>query len=292
MSRWIYKKLWINSAGGEAMDDIVSDYVRPTAGELSVRGLIDRFFFLRYVENMYHIRYRLHPINETQIDEVEHVLRRSAGKQRLPLMMTSAVYVPELEKYGGPVSLEIVERQFWSSSKLVLNLLPGTRERSSRRLFLAALLLYRLLEVAQLTPETAAGVLYRYIAYWNSAYSASGGTIASELLLEETGITLDEIMDPGNALCGIHGRAESDALSSWLQSATTDIAELSRMCMDGVVGTGLTHILCNLAHTMNNRLGLCIAEEIYTARIVWAHFAKYLDSTPAASARGSEVCRP
>lgn len=121
-SDWTFAKLY---AGPQAADNLLVSRVAPLVRELSLDGLFDRWFFVRYGDPDFHIRLRMHAsancnaMRARIIDRLEEWLQQQVI-QRWAL----DTYVPEVERYGVE-SMDLVERFFGRDSDVCLALLEN-----------------------------------------------------------------------------------------------------------------------------------------------------------------------
>ena len=72
----------------------------------------------------------------------------------------------------------------------------------------------------------------------------------------------------------------------WLATLRSNTAELDALAREGRLSTSREHILCNLAHTLNNRLGLDPFDEVLIADLLAVSSArrdKQLQDVPTPS---------
>jgi thiopeptide-type bacteriocin biosynthesis protein len=113
---------------------LLTNKVWPLIKRLAEEGLLKHFFFMRYGDTRGpHIRLRIVPVDSSA---------RSKIRRRLKKAFPEGVfvpYVPETERYGGPVGILIAERLFEASSVATLQLLEDTPEWNYRRALASAL---------------------------------------------------------------------------------------------------------------------------------------------------------
>ncbi|HAD33068.1 MAG TPA: hypothetical protein DCF44_00940 [Chitinophagaceae bacterium] len=119
---WIYFKLFCGYKSAEKLLlTLISDLVK----ELKSKQLIDKWFFVRYFENDWHLRVRFHLISNELLGEVIKIVNSYAlpyiEKSILNKIQTDT-YVREIERYGAE-RIEIIEEYFHSDSELILSFL-------------------------------------------------------------------------------------------------------------------------------------------------------------------------
>lgn len=121
-SEWVYLKLYSALA---QHDDVISGPVPELVADLRARGLIDRWFYLRYCDSAPHLRLRLRAV--TAADSPAVLAAGVSWSGRLidsGLVSDLAVvsYDPELERYGGPELFDLVEGVFEVNSEVCVEL--------------------------------------------------------------------------------------------------------------------------------------------------------------------------
>ena len=120
---WLYVKFY---GGAATLERLLSSVLDPLVASLRRRGLIDQWFFIRYLDPEYHLRVRfrgepgrlwtdglrlLHDAAE------ESVLRGDVWRFQLD------TYDPELARYGGSGAILLAEELFCADSDAVLSYL-------------------------------------------------------------------------------------------------------------------------------------------------------------------------
>lgn len=122
-SDWIFLKLY---AGGGEVDRLLTSVVAPLIADLTPAALFKKWFFIRYQDPEHHLRLRFHGDPRDLHGDV--LVRLSREVQ--PWIDAGTVsriqldtYQPEIERYGGPVGLDLSEQVFQCDSEAVLALL-------------------------------------------------------------------------------------------------------------------------------------------------------------------------
>lgn len=136
-SEWLYYKIY---CGTGSADRILKDAIKPLTDWLLKEGLVSSFFFVRYKDPDFHIRFRLRLSETRYLAEVLSIIN-----QYLVHLTTSGyiwniqldTYHRELERYGSN-DIEIAEQIFFLDSNSVLELLSadaGNEEEQYRWLW-------------------------------------------------------------------------------------------------------------------------------------------------------------
>lgn len=128
-SDWVYLRIYT----GEAVADrLLTDAIAPLVRQLTGAASIDKWFFLRYRDPEFHLRVRFHGSVQAEAEALGAELLRDGRAWRIEL----GTYEREVERYGGPEAIELVERVFSADSDAVLELLarlePGDEGQEER----------------------------------------------------------------------------------------------------------------------------------------------------------------
>jgi thiopeptide-type bacteriocin biosynthesis protein len=128
-SEWLYAKLY---TGHATADQILTEAIAPLVGDgVGERGERDgrgepAWFFLRYGDPHWHVRFRVHGDPAWLLGEV---MPRLAEQTRAMLddgrlwRFQLDTYEREVERYGGATGIELAERLFCADSACVLDIL-------------------------------------------------------------------------------------------------------------------------------------------------------------------------
>jgi thiopeptide-type bacteriocin biosynthesis protein len=126
-SEWLYARWFVNAS---AIDRVLLDVVGALVRRLREAGAIDRWFFMRSDDPVFHLRLRLHTVDTHGHAEAREALR-AAAEPLLGLGVVAhvelATYLRETGRYGGPEAFALAEEMFHADSDAVLELLPLIR---------------------------------------------------------------------------------------------------------------------------------------------------------------------
>jgi len=122
-SEWIYFKIF---CGAKASDTILLKVIKPVIGFLLKQQVISQAFFIRYTDPHYHLRFRLHLINNeggeqyaAAIKSIYNILHPYV-ENRLVWKVQQDTYQREIERYGERHML-LTEAVFFYDSLLFLS---------------------------------------------------------------------------------------------------------------------------------------------------------------------------
>ena len=119
---WIYLKIY---TGIKTADWIITDKFFPVIKKLRKEKIIEKFFFIRYKDSDFHIRFRFLLSNNTcfsnVIDVVNHTLKPIVEKQ-LAWKIQLDTYQREIERYN-PYLMEDTESLFYIDSMYIIQII-------------------------------------------------------------------------------------------------------------------------------------------------------------------------
>ncbi|AXT57534.1 hypothetical protein D1815_17930 [Aquimarina sp. AD1] len=136
-SEWLYYKIY---TGPKTSDLILTDIIKPIATHLLDKGIIDKWFFIRYNDPKHHIRVRFHYNKPENIAEVINTLYGSLKEfsdEDLIWKIQLDTYQREVERYGGE-TMSISEELFFLDSRMIvdfLDMIDGDEGEELRWLF-------------------------------------------------------------------------------------------------------------------------------------------------------------
>lgn len=119
---WIYFKIYCST---NAADEMIQGNLKKLVNQLTKKGLIEKFFFIRYTDPDFHLRLRFRLSQLHRFAEVAAAIRAFVDKyiaQRIITKVQIDTYVRELERYGEQ-SIDLSEHIFFTDSNFVINAL-------------------------------------------------------------------------------------------------------------------------------------------------------------------------
>lgn len=135
--KWVYYKIY---CGYKTSDMILTEFIGPISNGLIDKGLIDKWFFIRYNDPKFHIRWRLHTNTNKNIGNIIESIFHMANSYLTTGQIHDIkidTYKRELERYGSK-SMELSENIFCFDSQMIANvisLLDGNEGEKIRWLF-------------------------------------------------------------------------------------------------------------------------------------------------------------
>ncbi len=136
-SKWLYYKLY---TGHKTADLILTDIIWPVTQQLIQKGLIDKWFFIRYADPKHHLRVRFLCTDTNTIGKVITMLHEHLDhymEQDLIWKVQLDTYQRELERYGTG-TIELSETLFYHDSNSIvqfLDLIEGDEGEQLRWLY-------------------------------------------------------------------------------------------------------------------------------------------------------------
>ena len=121
-SEWLFFKIY---TGHKSADEILVSYLYPAAERLKTGKAIDDYFFIRYTDPKFHIRFRFHVPDVSNYGRVFRAMYDCLSPCRENAVIWDVLcdtYQREIERYGAS-SMELSERLFCMDSKYILSLL-------------------------------------------------------------------------------------------------------------------------------------------------------------------------
>lgn len=115
---WIYTKLYCDKG---RQDEVIGKYILEFLNSNKEKGIIDKGFYIRYMDNKHHIRLRILANPEKQFEAFKIINDLIAQLYSLKVISEASfdTYFREIERYGGINTIESAESLFDSESKLI-----------------------------------------------------------------------------------------------------------------------------------------------------------------------------
>lgn len=137
---WLYLRIY---TGHKTADNILKEILHPVAEGLIKQKLAERWFFIRYADPEFHLRFRIKlkdtSINDKVLKDLREDLKSFMGPGQIWEIET-AIYKPETERYGS-LSMEYAEQLFCFDSEAFIDLMkivPDSHITNARWLFALA----------------------------------------------------------------------------------------------------------------------------------------------------------
>jgi thiopeptide-type bacteriocin biosynthesis protein len=119
-SDWLYAKLY---TGAATADRVLTEVIGPVVRQAMTTGAATQWFFIRYGDPDWHLRLRIQGDPARLLGEVlPHLYALAAPwlADRRVWKLQLDTYEREVERYGGPLGMELAERLFHADSEAVL----------------------------------------------------------------------------------------------------------------------------------------------------------------------------
>lgn len=114
-SEWLYYKIY---CGTKVADQLLINYINRLTKKLIKQGLIDKWFFIRYMDPEFHLRIRFHLVDKVKIGEIAALISSylsSYEKKSLIWKIQVDTYEREIERYNHHL-IEDTESLFYHDS--------------------------------------------------------------------------------------------------------------------------------------------------------------------------------
>lgn len=128
-SEWLYIKFY---TGSETANAVLTETVLPLVRDLVATQSAHRWFFIRYGDPDWHVRFRVRGDPDTLGTQVLPRVRRAAEKlleRKVIWRVEIGTYEREIERYGGERAIELAEEVFEADSEAVLDVLNAAESR-------------------------------------------------------------------------------------------------------------------------------------------------------------------
>ena len=246
---WAFLKLY---AATHLHDEIIAGPLRALVEKMGEQGLMDCWFFVRYLDPEPHLRIRFHAVSPQFNEEVLKIplaWSQELTKRGLVYRITVDTYYREVERYGGIKAIELLEAAFTFDSITVSDIIASlyTRHITLEPLVVAVFSLDRLFTIWGLDPQER----LNYIQKHTKKYQ--GGD-----LFHKWQKLLRELLSPWDAAYNPEIKRQREQLSSILTTQENLLKKVSKQiridAAKGELWQSEEDILTSLAHMHLNRL--------------------------------------
>jgi thiopeptide-type bacteriocin biosynthesis protein len=124
-SEWLYFKVY---GGHSSSDDVLREVIRPVVDKATQTGAADRWFFIRYGDPDWHIRFRFHGDPARLMSEIFPLVQEGLApliEENRAYKVQLDTYEREVERYGGEVGIELAEKIFCADSDAILSIVDS-----------------------------------------------------------------------------------------------------------------------------------------------------------------------
>jgi thiopeptide-type bacteriocin biosynthesis protein len=128
-SEWLYLKIY---TGVRTADSLLVDILHPVSLATIDQKIADRWFFIRYADPDFHIRYRLRLTDEQHVGLVMPMLKDKMNAMLgsgLIWKIETATYQREIERYGS-MTIDLAEKLFYLDTFSFLEFMNEHKEKN------------------------------------------------------------------------------------------------------------------------------------------------------------------
>ena len=128
-SEWLYLKIY---TGVRTADSLLADILHPVSLAMIDQKIADRWFFIRYADPDFHIRYRLRLTDERHVGLVMPMLKDKMNAMlgsSLIWKVETATYQREIERYGN-MTMDLAEQLFFLDTFSFLEFMHEHKEKN------------------------------------------------------------------------------------------------------------------------------------------------------------------
>lgn len=246
-SQWLFAKLYV---GVGVADGVLREMVAPLVEQVVSAGVVERWFYLRYADPQPHIRLRFFGDPRRLASEVLPALHLAAA----PFIRDGRIwrvqldtYEREIERYGGPLGVDLAERLFTADSTAALTLISeyGGAAQTERRALITMAGIDRLLTDFGLDSERRITLLAATAANVTEFHREQGARFRR----------VRSALEP--LLAGMEDVELAPGLAA-LERRSTEVAPIAAAIREGLasgsVEGGLEPLLLSYTHMFVNRV--------------------------------------
>jgi thiopeptide-type bacteriocin biosynthesis protein len=281
-SEWLYFKIY---TGIKTADMILKENLYPLAFELLKNRVINKWFYIRYADPDFHIRFRVHLTESRDFNSVFNSFYKtlqSLINSDLIWNIQCDTYQRELERYGTD-TINLIEHIFFIDSELSVKLLeclnPENAEEHRRNISL--LLFDSYFSIFSLDMYHRKQLMHQMAEGYKNEFGIRHHSMKRQLdtKYRKYKDVINSIMDNNNVTGSIYDKYR-ELITKYRQMILPDVHEIIRMEKEGnlqmksdALLTGIIHMSMNRWFGYKNRLHELVIYD-FMARYYNSYIAK------------------
>lgn len=245
---WLYFRLY---AGPSTLDRLLTECVGPLAAALRAEGVIDTWFFIRYADPDWHLRWRMHGDASILWRHVVPRVFSALAPWRNSLYKHAVdTYAPEMERYGGFQAMELAHAIFESDSVAAISIIARYRADNEARWRAALLGMHTLLDDFCLGMDERRRVMTTCRSLLLKGRAHQETLVALAAKYREVKSVVGSLLSTQTHDCG-----EADlAIRTRSASIAPTINKLVALDADGLLGCSRVALVQSYLHMWANRI--------------------------------------
>ncbi|MDR1120912.1 MAG: thiopeptide-type bacteriocin biosynthesis protein [Dysgonamonadaceae bacterium] len=262
-SEWLYFKIY---TGAKTADRILKDSLYPFVTKLLGDRIIDRWFYIRYADPDFHVRFRLHLTETRNFNSVFNGFYdtfHNLIENDLAWNIQCDTYQRELERYGMN-TIDLVEYIFYIDSELSINLLEhlDADNTEEHRWLISLMLIDSYFSVFSFDMDLRKELMNQMAEGYKNEFGIKHHNMKQQLDTKYRTYkeTIWSVMDNGNVSDSIYGRYH-ELIQKYRQVIFSTVQEILRIEKEGksqvksdALLTGIIHMTMNRWFRSKNRL--------------------------------------
>ena len=309
---WVYFKVFLDVSKSTQLDSELSrfmlDVIEPLGCFYDDLSIYKQWFFMQYIEGGFHFRIRFFTKNQEHNQAILQCFQELYEQylvvqdSSLPLLRTQVdEYQPELDKYGGEISTDLVEKHFTESSLVALEIITittpankNTNKAKVKKEQISLWILHQTFLGLGMSDKETIAVLKGYSLFWSN--QIAGYFTDIETTLENN---YQKRKDSLHLFLSDDSRfVEScdlllECKNKWLLSVNSLISDIKQLEQSSQIQSSLLNkllsqgetienlnnvslypyaflaLLPNIIHMLNNRIGVDVLQEIQLAYMLF-----------------------
>lgn len=292
-TNWVSSYIFLDTN----LDTLLIELIAPLQKELTRKGWITSYFFIRYWEGGPHIRFRVKVTDSTTIPTIEEYIRKKtetyfSTTNTSNYKLEFNKYAPEIARYGGIKTITLAEEHFKKSSDIVLSSLKQHQGHWGYSTAIATAIQLHIVAIKELTNGTIDETISFFESVCNNWLSHSVKKTNDVIdpkeikkVLQFFNTSYQNQKDKIDTLCQVLWAEKHEELVDWsnfskhtakglLDSYQSDEIEIPLwMNFDNIQNISkrnkvLWNLYDSLIHMTNNRLGIYLRDEAFIAFLI------------------------